>query len=480
MSAATAPGTASRHPVAAPTPGTAAGEPQRPTVPPPPRRWSRTWWAGVTPVPTGRSAALLVALALVALVVPPWVTATGLALVVAAALTDALLAPAPWRVAVARQLPALLPLDGHGEVVWRVGNPTDRRLTVALADALAPSLGASSRAVQTVVPPRGRARVAATLAPTRRGTFRPDVLSVCVEGPLKLVTRQAPRELPGRIEVHPSFRSRETAELRIRRARVLEDGLRAVRGRGGGTEFEALREYVQGDEYRHIDWAATARRGSPVVRTYRAERNQNVVVLLDTGRTVAGLVAGVPRLDHGMDATLALATVATHLGDRLGLLAFGAGPRGLVPPRHDRGQLRRLSTAMHALEPELAESGYRAAFRETLTRFRRRALVVIVTELAPEAADQTLLPALPILAREHSVIVAAVRDPALTGLLEQPLDGRAERAYQAAAAAEVLAARERTAARLRGMGVEVVDAPPSELAARLSDRYLDVKVRGGW
>ena len=445
-----------------------------------PRRGSRTWWAGSIPVPTGRTAVALGALAVVALVVPPWVTATGLAMLVVAACVDAVLAPAPWQVGVQRELPVLLPLDGRGEVVWRVANPTERRLGVALADALAPSLGAGSRAVQTTVLPRGRARLSTTLAPVRRGTFTPDHLTVRVGGPLGLVTRQATRPLPGRIEVHPSFRSRETAELRIRRARVLEEGLRSVRGRGGGTEFEALREYVQGDEYRHIDWAATARRGSPVVRTYRAERNQNVVVLLDTGRTVAGLVDGVPRLDHGMDATLALATVATHMGDRLGLVAFGAQVRSVVPPRHDRGQLRRLSTAMHALEPELAESGYHAAFHATLARFRRRALLVIVTELAPEAVEQTLLPALPVVAREHAVIVGSVRDPALTGLLDQPSDGDAERAYQAAAAADVLAARERAAARLRGLGVEVVDAGPDDLAARLTDRYLDVKLRGGW
>ena len=474
------------QPPAAGEPGSVDGGPgQAPTraAPAPaaaPARGTRTWWAASTPVPTGRTAVALAALALVALVVPPWVTLTGLVMLVVAAAVDSVLAPAPWRVGVQRELPALLPLDGHGEVVWRIANPTDRRLAVGLADALAPSLGAETRAVQTTVLPRGRARLSARLAPTRRGTFTPDEVTVRVGGPLGLVTRQAARSLPGRIEVHPSFRSRETAELRVRRARVLEEGLRSVRGRGGGTEFEALREYVQGDEYRHIDWAATARRGTPVVRTYRAERNQTVVVLLDTGRTVAGLVDGVPRLDHGMDATLALATVATHMGDRLGLIAFGADVRSVVPPRHDRGHLRRLSTAMHALEPELAESGYRAAFRATLARFRRRALLVVVTELAPEAVEQTLLPALPVVAREHKVIVGSVADPALPGLLDHPAHGDAERAYQAAAAADVLAARERAAARLRGAGVEVVDAGPDELAARLTDRYLDVKVRGGW
>jgi uncharacterized protein (DUF58 family) len=291
-------------------------------------------------------------------------------------------------------------------------------------------------------------------------------------------TRQAPRSLPGELEVHPSFRSRDAAELRVRRARILEQGQRSVRGRGGGTEFEALREYVEGDEFRHVDWAATARAGHPVVRTYRAERNQTVLVLLDTGRVVAGLVDGVPRLDHGMDATLALATLATASGDRAGLLAFGAEVRAVVPPRRDGAQLRRLSSAMHALEPELAESGYREAFRATLARFRRRALLVVITELAAEAVQETLVPALPLVAREHAVIVASVRDPSSSGCATRRSTDASD-AYAAAAAGDLLTERDRAAGRLRALGARVVDAPPGELAAALGDAYLDVKARGG-
>ncbi len=433
----------------------------------------------MVPVPTGRTAVAVGVLAVVAAFVPGWVVGIGGGLLIAAVVTDRALTPAPWSVGVSRELPTVLPLDGDGEVVWRVSNPGSRRLTVQLADELAPSLGASSRAVQLTVLPSGRGRASSDLTPVRRGTFTPSRIDVRVAGPLGMSSRQASRRVDGRVEVHPSFRSRKAAELRVRRARLLDEGLRAVRARGGDTDFEALREYVQGDEYRHVDWSATARAGTPIVRTYRAERNQRVLVLLDTGRTVAGLVEGVPRLDHGMDATLALATVATHLGDRIGLLSFGADVRTVVPPRQDRGQMRRLSTALHALEPELAESSYRAAIRETLARFRRRALIVLITELAPEAVEETLLPALPILVRDHAVIVASVRDPALDRLLTASVDD-AEAAYGAAAASEVLAARERAAARLRGLGVSVVDAAPEELAAALADRYLDVKARGGW
>src|SRR5206468_12792589 len=136
------------------------------------------------------------------------------------------------------------------------------------------------------------------------------------------------RSLPGVLRVYPPFRSRAEAELRIDRARILEVGLRSARGRGGGTEFDSLREYEVDDEFRRIDWAATARAGKAIVRTYRAERNQTVLLLLDAGRTMAGKVElpagvhvtdqgklpGVPRLDHAMDAVMMLTAVATRLG----------------------------------------------------------------------------------------------------------------------------------------------------------------------
>jgi uncharacterized protein (DUF58 family) len=433
----------------------------------------------MVPVPTGRLAALTVVGAIAGGLLPPvgaWLLA---GVVVLALVADGWAAPSPWRVGVARSLPPVVPLGATATVTWQLQNPTGRPLTVGVTDEFAPSLGVAARRVRARLSAHGRSRATTTCRPSRRGTFSPAGCTVRVVGPLGLATRQARRALPGRIEVHPSFRSRDAAELRIRRARILEEGTRSIRGRGGGTEFEALREYVEGDEFRHLDWAATARRGVPIVRTFRAERNQTVLVLLDTGRTTAGLVDAVPRLDHAMDATLALATVATHLGDRTGLLAFGADVRALIAPRRDSGQLRRLSAAMHTLEPELAEAGYRAAFRTTLARFRRRALLVVLTELAAGAVEETLLPALPLLTREHAVIIAAVRDPALTELRDRAPQG-VEDAYAAAAATEVLAERRRVAARLQAAGARLVDAPPGALAAQVCDTYLDVKARGGW
>jgi uncharacterized protein (DUF58 family) len=348
---------------------------------------------------------------------------------------------------------------------------------VRLADELAPSLGAVTRRARVVAPPRGRVAATTLIRPSRRGRFTPTEVVLRVEGPLGLVARQGRRRLPAVLRVYPPFDSRDEAELRVNKARILEVGLRSAQGRGGGTEFDSLREYGVDDEFRRIDWAATARSGKPIVRTYRAERNQTVLLLLDSGRTMAGRVADVPRLDHAMDAVMMLTSLATRLGDRAGLVAFDREVRAVVGPGHARDQLSRVTEAMYQLQPLLVESDYRGAFAETLTRFRRRAMLVVLTELAEQAVSETLLPALPLIARDHLVVVASVADPEVRGWASAtPVEPGA--AYRKAAAVAALADRRRTVARLRGLGAVVVDAPPGRLAPDLADAYLRVKATG--
>jgi uncharacterized protein (DUF58 family) len=215
-----------------------------------------------------------------------------------------------------------------------------------------------------------------------------------------------------------------------------------------------------------------------MVRTYRAERNQNVLLLLDNGRVMAGQVAEVPRVEHAMDALMCLTTVATRVGDRCGLLAFDRSVRAVLPARSGRDQLGRVAEAMFDLDPVLAESDYRGAFTQALARFRRRSLIVLFTDLVEQAVGESLLPALPLLVRHHIVLVAAVRDPDVVRWATQPPEGSGE-AYRAAAATMALAERDRAIARLRGLGAIVIDVPPDQLAPRLVDTYLDLKARGG-
>lgn len=444
------------------------------------------------PVPTRRLAAVALALSVALLVAdvllpgelevvagfgvgPTLALLNGTLLL--AMIVDARLAPDPSRLGLTRALPEVLALGAPGSVRWTLRNPARYRITVDLADELVPSLHPGSRGARLHVGPRRHAEATTTIRPARRGRFPVEAVAVRVGGPLGLGARQRSLTVPGMLRVFPPFHSRDEAELRIDKARILEVGLRSAKGRGGGTEFDQLREYTIDDEFKRIDWPATARLGKPIVRTYRAERNQTVVMLLDNGRVMAARVADVPRVEWAMDAVMMLTYVATRLGDRAGLLAFDRTVRAVVPPAHTRDQLGRVTEAMYELEPELHESDYRGAFVQTLARFRRRTLLVVFTDLVEQAVGESLLPALPLLTRNHLVIVAAVTDPEVAAWASSvPEDPAA--AFRKAAAVTALRDRRHTAARLRGLGVTVVDAPPGALAAELADAYLHVKATG--
>jgi uncharacterized protein (DUF58 family) len=439
---------------------------------PAPQRRSR-------PVPTGRLVAVLCGASVVCLLAPAAVTVLVIADVtlLALALVDLALAADPARMGVERTAPAVIGLGREATLAWRVSNPYRRPVSVLVADQLAPSLRAGRRRFGLRVPRLGAAMASTVVRPTRRGRFTPTEVDVRTAGPLGLAARQKRRHLPAQIRVYPPFRSREEAELRVERARILEVGLRSAKGRGSGTEFEQLREWTPDDETRRLDWAATARTGKPIVRTYRAERNQTVIILLDNGRVQAGQVEGVPRVEHATDAALLLTYLTTRLGDRCGLVAYDQSVRAVVPPSHKPGQLGRVTEAVFDLEPALVESDHRTAFSEALARFRRRALFVILTDLSSAAVTETLLPALPLLARRHVVLVGSVRDPEVVGwAMATPTDASA--VYLKAAAVTALDERDAVAARLRARGAIVVDEVPGRIAPALGDAYLDVKARG--
>jgi len=400
---------------------------------------------------------------------------TSLLLVVG--LVDALVGTSPRHLVLERRHPPVVVVGKPATLTWVVRSDARRSVRVHVADQLAPSLGAGARRFTVRIPAGDQARVSTTLRPVRRGRFPLDHLSVRIEGRLGLGARQREVPLSTVLRVHPAFRSKDEAEITIRRGRILEVGLRSARGLGGGTEFEQLREYGPDDEFRRIDWTATARAGKAIVRTYRAERNQSVIVMLDNGRVMAGRVEGVPRVEHAMDAAMMLTAVATRLGDKCGLVAFDRRTRAVVPPARHTDQVSRVTEAMYALEPELAESDYTAAFAEVVGRYRRRAMLVLLTDLNEQAVADSVLPALPLVLRTHLVVVAGVRDPQVEAWARDDADD-AEAAYRRVAAVEALAERDRTAARLRGMGATVVDAAPGRLAVELADAYLVVKSTG--
>ena len=405
-------------------------------------------------------------------------TTAGLLLVdgciVAAILADLAMAASARRLQFSRSGDVRVMLGQRGATTLAIVNPGGRELRGVLRDSWQPSAGASER-VSLRIPAGGRAEVTTTLEPTRRGDKNAGPVTVRSVGPLGLAARQASRDVPWTVRVLPPFLSRKHLPEKLALLRQL-DGQHRSLIRGQGSEFDSLREYVIGDDVRSIDWRSSARRSDVVVRTWRPERDRRVLLVLDTGRTSAGRVAGLPRLDAAMDSALLLAALAVRAGDRVDLLAVDSQVRARVVGASRAEVLPLITDALAVLEPELTETDGALLATTVLAVARRRCLLVLLTDLNPAALGTGLLPLIPRLASRHQILIAATADPQLAELTA----GRADPAavYAAAAAERALAERARAASQLSSYGVDVVEAPPDRLPPALADAYLALK-RGG-
>ncbi|WNG87153.1 DUF58 domain-containing protein [Mycobacterium sp. ITM-2016-00317] len=429
--------------------------------------------------------ALLCALPIVLSPSPAATFAALAALLAVAVMVDVALAGSPRALTMTRSGPTSARLGQPVTVELTVHNGGRARFRGVVRDAWAPSARAEPRVQPVNIAAGQRVTLQSELRPVRRGDQVSALVTARSIGPLRLAGRQGSHRVPWQIRILPPFLSRKHLPSRLARLRELE-GMTPVLIRGQGTEFDSLREYVVGDDVRSIDWRATARRSDVVVRTWRPERDRRVLIVLDTGRTSAGRVGvdptgsdpatGWPRLDWSMDAALLLAALSARAGDHVDFLAHDREARAAVVNASRTELLAQLVAAMAPLEPALVESDARALVAAVQRRVRRQALVVLLTDLNASAIDEGLLTVLPQLTAKHRVIVAAVADPRVDKLAAGRAD--AVEVYDAAAAERARNDRRAVASRLRRMGVEVVDAPPEELAPDLADHYLAMKAAG--
>ncbi len=427
-------------------------------------------------VVTGR-VPLLLAAGIAPVVVWPsgWTVAGWVALVVLTTAIDAALAVPPAALAFARAPLGAVRVGEPTTTELRMAHRGRRRARLLVRDAWQPSAGAAGNRHRRSLAGGGATTLVTPLRPRRRGDLAAVGVTVRSFGPLGLGARQRTGTVAGALRALPPFGSRRHLPSRLRTLREL-DGRTAVRVRGQGTEFDSLREYVRGDDVRSIDWRASARSRSVVVRTWQPERDRRVVIVLDTSRTSAGRIGDVPRLDSAMDAALLLAALATRAGDRVDVVAGDRQPRVRLRTAGARDVAARLQDAFATVQPALTEADWTTLAGAVAGLGRQRALVVLLTPLEPAAVEEGLLPVLPTLVRHHRVVLASVGDPTVSALATER--ATAAQVYAAAAAERTALRRRRTAAMLAALGVDVVEGDAESLPPALADHYLLLKARG--
>ena len=465
--------------------------------------------------PTPRAAAALGAIALLALVVGPLLAAMLAAALVGALIADANLARRPPRARrrvpsiVARGVPATLAIELTEET---------RRVRVRQAR--------SSPEVE-LSPQEDDGGLEAELVVRRRGRFELPPATLRVRGPVGLATWDHEAGEAQELLVYPDLPAARRLALAVRSGSFREAGERSRGPLGLGTEFESIRDYLPDDDIRQVNWPATVRMGRPMSNQYRVEQDRDVICVLDCGRlmaapltsldppdlaaarlrerfasadrplseghhpedsrpihadsaheaepsTISGgsRLGGATRLDIAIDAATAVGLVADELGDRCGTVAFDATVHRRLTPRRRGGDA--LVRAVFDLQPAPVDSDYELAFATIAGA--KRALVIVFTDLIEEVAARSLVAAVPVLARRHEVVVAGVVDPDLDALLRARPESELD-VYRAAAALDVLAARERAAVRVRGAGARVLETAPASLARACVGAYLSAKAR---
>jgi uncharacterized protein (DUF58 family) len=406
-----------------------------------------------------------------------WPMLAADAAIAAVAGLDALLARRPL-VAVSRDAPDVLSIGRPNLVTLELRSRTWRKLDVQVTDDLFEGAESADLPARVALPSRGRAEARYHVRPSRRGAHALGRHHVRYASPLGLWIRQVDVEASTPVKVYPDVQAVRTYELLARQDRETSM-FRASKLRGGESEFERLREYRREDEFRSIDWKATARRQKLIAREYQLESNQNILFLLDAGRLMTAESDSVSLFDHALNAALMLAHVAARGGDHVGLMAFSDAVKSYAAPAGGAGAARRVVQASYHLHPELVETDHRAAFEQVGALVKKRTLLVLFTQVVDDVSSAELVRLAYGVLPRHLPLFVLFRDPEVTALLE-PSPGRdasSDDLYVRGAAAEIVTARERLLRELKRRGALVLDVEPGKLTPMLINRYLDIKAR---
>jgi uncharacterized protein (DUF58 family) len=375
-----------------------------------------------------------------------------------------------------RVLPQPFSLGEVQSVQLLVAHAAAAGLPAQLADHVPADLRPDRRLLAGVFDREGLLQLEYTVEPPHRGAYRFGPVDLRCWRPGGWLIRQVRIRADEAAAVYPDVLAIKRYELMLRRGMRIMAGLRRARPPGATTAFAGLRDYLPGDEVRRINWKATARRDSPVVMEVEAERGQQAIIAIDCGRLMTAPAGLLSKLDHAVNAALLLAWVAQSQGDKVGMLTFSDSVRRFVAPQRGPAQVSQLNRVLYDVKPEYTEPDFAEAFSHLALRVSRRSLVIVLTDVLDPEASRDLVAHAIRLRQRHLVMVVAMSDPEVLAARNAPIE-RVSRAYEWAAAEELISARRASFEQLRQGGVLGLDVEAGRLSPSLVERYLELKER---
>jgi uncharacterized protein (DUF58 family) len=409
---------------------------------------------------------------------------------------DYLKTPLFTRVEVNRKMNSKFSLGAENVVTLHVINRSRYRLRLRLKDDFPPIFQFDRVIHEAHVAPDESKSIIYRLTPLRRGVYYFADIHLQCWGIFGLIIRQRQVEAVAEVKVYPNLHAIQQYELLARRGLLGQLGLRNSRQFGEGTEIERLREYAPDDDFRRVDWKATARRQKPIVREFETERNQEIVIMLDVGRLMASPILTEPqgseangslsagpnseqamiKLDYAINATLMTSYVSTLKGDKVGLIAFSDTVHRYLEPKPGKKQFLTMLESTYALQAYSVEPDFEIAFKYLASKQRRRALIIFFTDILDKDAAEGLVRYVAQLARHHLIVCVTLTDSSIVALATQkPTDSKT--VYQRAIAERLLQEKQSTLEILRRGGVITLDVPAHQLTMTVVNKYLELKAK---
>lgn len=368
-------------------------------------------------------------------------------------------------------------LSNDVEVTLEMENLSGASIECRLLDDVPSSLRSAPPDLLIKAGPRGNGSASYTARPLERGDIELAGVWLRYQSPAHFAERWAFADLQQKIRVFPDLEEAKRHNIYLSRARQIELEKRLIRQRGTGREFESLREYQPGDEFRDICWTATARRGKHVTKLYQVERSQAVWIVMDAGRLLRARVGELSKLDLAVNAALSLTQIALYSGDRTGLLVYGRKIQQRVGLGRGLGHMRAIMEALASAHEEAAEADHLHAASALLQTQRQRGLIIWITDLADTSMTPEVVESASRILSKHLLLFAVIAQTDLQRLANKYPENP-EQMFEIMAAQELVQRRETLLARVRGKGALALEISPDALTTVLVNRYLEVKERG--
>lgn len=401
------------------------------------------------------------------------------ALLIGAAIIDYFISrKLPEDFTIRREFSRRFAIGDETEVRLHIENASPKTLRLKIKDEYPPELKlVGERAAELKIEGQSFGEIRYGLIPPRRGRYEFGKTAVRFLSRLGLVWCQTDLNKSESVKVYPNMRRAREMELKALGTQSFIAVQRKAVRRGEGREFESMRDYVRGDELRHISWTATARRSKLITRQYQIERDQTILIALDAGRLMTGRIGDETKFDTAIHASLALMSAAARAADNCGLMVFGRKVKKFLPPKKGIEHVDAVLEALHDLEPELIEPSYSRAFQFIASNLKKRTFVVILTDLVDKESSKELLNSLKLLRPRHLPLVVTIGDRDLNATVSE-VPKELKEVFVQSAAEEIIHQRDAALRLVESQGGLALDVTTNSLAPRLLETYLRVKERG--